>query len=71
MEPRDKNSQQLINTRQRKKSIVGWIEENGLKKNQFVPKYPEVLSQTAQIPLTKYNPSENGLSFKQANPKVH
>lgn len=38
MEPRDKNSQQLINTRQRKKSIVGWIEENGLKKKSVCPK---------------------------------
>lgn len=55
-----KNSQQLINTRQRKKSTVGSIQENSFyKKTRLPPKSPEGLLQSAPVALTEYCLSKN------------
>lgn len=63
-----KNSQQPINTRQRKASQAGY-KRMVLKRKKSLPpqKSSEGLFQTTQAALTEYNPSRNVRSFQQAN----
>lgn len=64
IEQGDKNSQQLINTGQRKKDAISRIPESSLRKRKrLCKKSPEGLFQTVPAALTEYCSSKNVMSF--------